>query len=116
MKVLDKVWVNGLKMWKWISENLPDGFSEASKDIKDFIIDHLKQNWLQKNRFTKKIRNDCFFCEYDGKRKKQCISCPAKLASPEDDFDCITSDYNYAYEPRLFYNKILELNAKRERG
>lgn len=119
MKALDKAWANCERMWKWISENLPDGFSEISEDTKDFIIDHLKCDWLQKNKFTKKIAQDCFFCEYDkkyGKNGDGCESCPAVLASPKTHFRCTDLDHSYAYEPIRFYNEISKLNTRRKEG
>ncbi len=114
MKALDRSWTNCLRMWKWISENLPDGFSKASKEIKDFIIDHLKQDWLKNNKFVRKILHDCFFCDYDNKHGKKCDNCPAVLAHPECPFRCTDKRYNYAYEPILFYKELIDRNAKRK--
>lgn len=114
MKVLDRAWENCLRMWKWITENLPDGFSEATEDIKDFIIDHLKQDWLKDNKFKRKINQDCFLCEHDMKYEGSCENCPAVLAHPERSFHCTDDDYNYAYEPINFYKELMDRNARRK--
>ncbi len=116
MKVLDRAWINCLKMWKWITNNLPEGFSEADDSCKDYIIDHLKQDWLKDNKFKKSIIQDCFLCEYDNKHKGDCDSCPALLAHPEHFFDCTDLNYNYAYEPILFYKEIMDRNERRKEG
>ncbi len=111
MKELDRSWKNCLRMWKWISENLPDWFSESSNDIKDFVIDALKQNWLKKNKFTKKVAQDCFFCAYDVKHGNECESCPAGLV--KRGFHCTDLNYHFTYNPVEFYNEIVRLNSKR---
>ncbi len=114
MKVLDRSWINCLRMWKWVSENLPDGFLESTEGMKDFVIDILKQNWLKKNKFTKEIAQDCFFCDYDNKYKGDCENCPAVLAHPERPFHCTDDKYNYAYEPINFYEELMNRNARRK--
>ena len=114
MKVLDRSWINCLRMWKWITENLPDGFSEATDEIKDFIIDHLKKDWLKDNKYSRKISQDCFLCDYDNKHKGDCDSCPAVLAHPERSFHCTDDKYNYAYEPINFYEELMSRNARRK--
>ena len=116
MTPLDRAWVNCLRMWKWIIDNLPDGFSKASDDCKDYIIDHLKHDWLKDNKFKKRISQDCFLCEYDNKHKGNCNSCPALLAHPERAFDCTNLDYNYTYDPLLFYKELIRRNARRKEG
>ena len=109
-----EAWIDCLRMWKWISENLPDGFSESVEDIKDFVIESLKRQWLRKNKFTKPFPNNCFFCAYDGKHGNECESCPARLVRRH--FHCTDSGYNYAYEPVKFYNLLVELDKKRRRA
>lgn len=111
MKVLDRSWVNGLKMWKWISENLPAGFSESSNAMKSYVIESLKRQWLRKNKFTKPLMNNCFFCAYDIKHGNECESCPAALVIKG--FHCTDRDYNYTQNPIDFYHRILKLNSKR---
>ncbi|KKM77852.1 hypothetical protein LCGC14_1365870 [marine sediment metagenome] len=111
MKVLDKSWIDCLRIWKWITENLPDGFSETTKSIKDFIIESLKRQWLRENNFTKLLPNDCFFCAFDQNYGDECNSCPARLV--EKHFHCTASEYNYAYEPEEFYNLLVKLDKKR---
>ncbi len=111
MKVLDRCWINCLRMWKWLSENLPEGFLEKSNEEKEDIVDFLKKQWLEKNRFTTPIDNDCFFCGYDGKYEDDCCNCPARLVDPE--FHCDTLEYSYKYRPSDFYQEIWVLNARR---
>ena len=114
MKVLDKAWVNCLRMWKWITNNLPKGFSEATEEIKDFIIDHLKEDWIEDNNYTKIISQNCFLCDYDRKHNGNCRSCPAALVHPECPFHCTDDEHNYAYEPVKFYQLIMSLNESRK--
>ncbi len=114
MKVLDKALSNTIRMWKWITNNLPEGFSEATDEIKDFIINRLKKDWLKANGFKGRIIQDCFLCDYDQKHKGYCKSCPAFLAHPERPFDCTDSGYNYAHNPILFYEELLDRNARRK--
>ncbi len=111
MKVLDRAWVNCLRVWKWVSENLPEGFSEMSKDKKEEIVSHLKRQWLEENQFTVYLNQDCFFCQYDKKHENNCTACPAVLV--EQDFHCDADLYSYRHDPRAFYREILVLDAKR---
>ena len=55
MKVLDRCWVNCLRMWKWLSENLPEGFLEKSNEEKEDIVDFLKNQWLEENEGEKLV-------------------------------------------------------------
>ncbi len=112
MTVLDRSWKNCLRMWKWISENLPDGFSAASGAVKEFVIDTLKRTWLKKNRFTNKMSNDCFFCAYDEKYGDDCEHCPAKLV--ETHFHCGDWSYHYYFNPIEFYNRLIKYDKIRE--
>ena len=114
MKELDRAWINTLKMWEWVTKNLPDEFSEASESVKDFIIDHLKQDWLKNTRFRRKISRDCFLCEYDMGYEGDCENCPAVLAHPKRRFHCTDTKYNYAYEPIKFYEELMSRNARRK--
>ena len=111
MKVLDRSWINCLRMWKWLSENLPEGFLEKPPLVKSIIIDSLKEKWLEKNRFTAYINNDCFFCDYDSKHKNNCTTCPGRSVDPE--FHCLDEAYSHKHRPSDFYRQILVLNAKR---
>ncbi len=113
MKVLDRSWTNCLRMWKWISENLPDGFSEATNDMKYFVIENLKSQWLQENGFFKWLPNDCFFCAYDEKHGNGCASCPAGLV--KKGFRCYDAPYHYAMKPIDFYQYINELDLERRK-
>ncbi len=113
MKVLDRSWKNCLRMWKWITENLPEGFSESSDEDKEIIVNSLKKQWLEENRFTTYINNSCFFCDYDRKHDNACTtSCPGCLVDPE--FHCDKTAYSYRHRPSDFYRKVLVLNAKRK--
>ena len=114
MKVLDRSWKNCLRMWEWIIHNLPEGFSEAGEETKDFIIYHLKQDWLKDNNYNRKISQNCFLCDYDMKHKGGCKSCPAVLAHPERPFHCTDGEHNYAYEPINFYEELMNRNARRK--
>ena len=112
MNVLDRNWSNCLRMWRWISENLPDGFLNLPYDEKESIIDNLKAIWLKKNRFTNPLSNDCFFCNYDKQHNTEdCQSCPAKLVDPN--FHCSGKGHSYLENPLVFYKYILYLNSKR---
>ncbi len=112
MKVLDRCWINCSRMWKWISENLPEGFLEKTNEEKEDIVDSLKKQWLEENRFTTPINNDCFFCDYDREHENDCTSCPACLVDHE--FHCGAEAYSHRQRPSAFYQRILVLNAKRE--
>ena len=114
MKKLDKTWINCLKMWEWITTHLPNGFSKASEEVKDFIIARLKQDWLKNNKFRRNIRQDCFLCEYDMEYEGNCENCPAVLAHPKRRFHCTDTKYNYAYEPIKFYEELMDRNARRK--
>lgn len=114
MKALDRSWKNCLRQWKWVTDNLPEGFLEASEETKDFIIDHLKRDWLKDNKFKRNIVQDCFLCEYDKKYKGDCENCPAALAHPKKPFHCTDEGYNYAYEPINFYEELMDRNARRK--
>ena len=113
MKVLDRSWINCLRMWKWILENLPGGFSELNNNIKEFIVESLKRQWLRNNKNTKSLLNDCFFCAYDKKHGNVCDSCPARLV--EKGFHCCDHSHHFTRQPIEFYHHLLELNSKRRK-
>ena len=112
MKVLDRSWINCLRMWKWISEKLPDGVSESSNKMKEAVVESLKRRWLRKNKFTKPLQNDCFFCAYDRKHGSECKSCPAELV--QHHFHCTDFNYHFTLNPVEFYNRIVRLDKKRK--
>lgn len=118
MTNLDRCWKNCLRMWKWVSENLPKRFTGLSTDDKEGVIDRLKQAWLGQNRFTKAIDHHCFFCEYDETVLRlndsvwPCDNCPGKKVGGEQ-FHCCNTTYHYRNDPKAFYRKLLELDAKR---
>ena len=98
-------------MWDWISANLPDGFSESSNTMKEFVVKSLKCQWLQKNKFTELITSNCFFCDYDKKYGNNCESCPARLV--EENFHCADLTHHFARDPIGFYQHVVKLNSKR---
>ncbi len=99
-------------MYRWITENLPEWFSEKSDEEKEIIVGSLKKRWLKKNRFTVFVNNDCFFCDYDRERANNCSTCPARLVGPG--FHCDNKAYSYRFYPHAFYREVLVLNAKRK--
>ena len=115
MKVIDRVWINCERMWKWISENLPDGFFDASFVMKKFVIETLKRTWLKKNGFTKQIPENCFFCDYNDNHGNPngCDSCPARAV--EKTFHCTDERHCWCIDPIEFYRRMLKLNKRRIR-
>ena len=113
MTNLDRTWKNCLRMWKWISENLPDGLQALDDCEKDTAITKLKRQWLADHGFVTHLFEDCFFCEYDEEEKSGCCSCPGKLVDPN--FGCSENegDYDWSTHPKAFYRKLLELDKKR---
>ena len=111
MKVLDRSWINCLRMWRWIPENLPEGFLEKPEEEREDIVLSLKKQWLEENRFTTYIDSSCFFCDYSQKHNDNCIACPARLV--DSNFHCDATAYSYRHFPSLFYREILVLNARR---
>ncbi len=112
MKALDRSWINCLRMWKWITENLPEGFSESSNGTKQVIIKHRKAQWLRENKFTKSLLNDCFFCASSApNHEKGCGKCPAKLVRKS--FCCMEDGFHYALDPINFYHRVLKLSKRR---
>jgi len=112
---LEETWENCLAMWEWI----------AGEDIKgedENEVDDLKCLWLDENGFDKSlIDSQCFFCDFASMEKDKksslsslscCSHCPGKLVDPT--FQCINGDYDYEYYPKLFYQKLLELNERRK--
>lgn len=105
---LDKCWENCLAMWKWISKVwTPDGDRVAT----------LKERWINKNGLPEPSPANCFFCDFANEIAKEfnlddiCPVCPGKLISSS--FGCQNSKYHYAQNPRVFYQKLVELNKKR---
>ena len=112
MTVLDRSWKNCLKMWKWITKNLPLAFLELSREEQEEIINKLKRQWVKENKFTNYIAQYCFFCEYDRNHKYDCSTCPARLVEPH--FHCDDDLQSYRFDPLNFYIRMLELNIKRK--
>ncbi len=112
MKVLDRAWINCIRMWKWISENLPRGFKRLSVVNKEEEIKILKTKWLDENRFENHLQHSCFFCDYDSRHGNNCDFCPARLV--DESFHCNShKEYSHIRNPQEFYREITELNSKR---
>lgn len=111
MTKLDRTWKNCLRMWKWISENWRPG---------NDIID-MKQDWLEKHRFTKPLEWDCFFCQWAVSHGQAfadmyqvCPHCPGRMV--DSLFKCSHRSYRFDRNPKKFYAKLLSLNEKRTQG
>lgn len=114
MNELDTCWLRCLRMWKWISENLPEGFDQFQPIDKPNVIRTLKAKWLKSNGFTKPLDHDCFFCEYDEQHKDRaadCSHCPARLVVR--DYYCVVGENNYELNPTGFYKELLQINTER---
>ena len=107
---LNQTWKNCLRMWKWIDKVWE--FDGAPVEV-------LKAVWMDDHGFEATIEEDCFFCEYDVQQGceieediDRCTYCPGVLVNAL--FHCTRKSYNYAEQPRKFYKKLLELDAKRK--
>ena len=115
MTKLDRTWKNQLRMSGWLAEKWEKGGS----------IESLKKMWLKKHRFTRYIMHDCFFCEYAFAKSNEppedfglfgdgCgLHCPGKQVEPG--FSCCATAYHFGNDPKAFYAKLLELDAKRKK-
>lgn len=107
MTKLDRTWKNCLRMWKWISKRYDGSVG----------VETLKRMWMREHRFTKPRIAGCFFCDYTGRDKDNFFlcekRCPGKTISSR--FDCQNKSYDYQSEPKRFYAKLLELDAKRKK-
>ena len=103
-----------MRMWKWVSENLPKWFSKMTRAEKQAVVEDLKTKWLEQNRFTSPISHDCFFCAYDGKHNDDCSTCPARQIKPT--FHCTDKFYCWGIKPKNFYREIARLNLRRKRN
>jgi hypothetical protein len=102
---LNQTWKNCLRMWKWISEEW-DCISSAD-------VCQLKRQWMVEYMPGVPLISNCFFCDYDANHNtSMCDHCPGKLVSRS--FDCTNRlSYNYVRQPKKFYKKLLQLDAKR---
>ena len=110
MTKLDRCWKNCLRMWKWVSEQY-----DGSNDVPT-----LKGVWLKSHRF-RNIEANCVFCEWHqshggGECEYQevtiCENCPGVYISKS--FCCQSyPTYQYDANPKAFYRKLLQLDAKR---
>lgn len=78
-------------------------------------IDSLKREWLERWMPDVMVHVDCFFCEYADEhfdhQYRFCSQCPGRLVGKR--FNCRNAAYNYREEPKKFYQKLLQLDAKR---
>lgn len=111
---LNETWKNCLRMWKWIVEQIDDKKQLNDNNYDNHFMPHLKEEFLKKHHFTKKIESDCFFCEYSNRGCKSfnCRKCPGIKVDPN--FDCLDSSYHFMLNPQKFYRKLLRLNARRK--
>lgn len=116
MTKLDKCWKDCLRMWKWVHENLPKGFTKLTFDEKLAILNGLKAQWVTKHRFTRQIIENCFFCDYARTRHGCVRSCPGGMV--ELGFHCNPSDekYSWVHNPKGFYRRLVKFDAKRKSG
>lgn len=112
MTVLDKCWKNCRRMWRWIAENLPEGFSEFSYREKEECINGMKDKWLKDHKFTTPIMTNCFFCEYDKRHGNSCANCPAVKINRL--FHCANNKTSWRFDPVEFYHRILVFDAIRK--
>jgi hypothetical protein len=85
---------------------------------KGMNVSSLKSIWRLKHGFHG-TRTNCFFCEYAdeyypfiGFIRTNCSHCPGRLISRS--FNCCSRLYNYNGNPKKFYQKLLQLDAKRK--
>lgn len=106
---LNQSWKRCLRMWKWVIEHL----EEFNGEVFD-----AKVAWIKQYFFNEGLKENCFFCEYneqqEGSGEGKCVfcsQCPGKLVNRR--FDCGNVSYHWYYNPIKFYEKLLQLNAKR---
>ena len=117
MTVLDRSWKNCLRMWKWISENLSDGFMKLDFNRRRMVVYALKEKWMKKH-YHKSILFRCFFCHYDHNNNNNgspsCANCPAKKVERRLGSHWCEHKYHWFMNPVNFYQYLLKLDAKRK--
>lgn len=114
MTRLNKIWENCLRMWKWISENLPNGFMKLNSDERRLVVHDLKKEWIKKYHY-KDITFYCFFCDYShDSGVLSCENCPAKKIEYRLGNYWCERKYHWSRNPVNFYQYLLKLDAKRE--
>ena len=116
MTKLDRTWKNCLRMWKWVSENLPKGFASNIGRIRRDIVYSLKVQWMKDHRYGE-MSNHCFFCGYKDTEYHfgECGSCPGSLANAKlKEFWCQGRGRDWGLNPKAFYRKLVELDKKRK--
>ena len=111
---LDQTWIQCLKMWKWIAEEV----RRLDRLNKMWDVNALKEQWLNENGFGA-INEECFFCEYAIKARNRsikgwdtiCPYCPAEKV--DSSFSCTRDGHDYKYEPLNFLEELLRLNKIR---
>ncbi len=116
MTNLDRTWKNCLRMWKWVSENLPEGFAGKNGKDRRGIVYLLKARWMKDHRYGQ-ISEHCFFCEYNNEEYGEggeCGGCPGKLANPRfRSFWCQSKGMGWGVNPKAFYRRLVQLDKKR---
>jgi len=121
---LSKTWKECLRMWKWIDKEVQKEFQGTGVGIP--TVDDLKEKWIRcyAPNYREKLKHDCFFCEFavqnDGLMDKKtplrkirtCSQCPGRLINRQ--FRCEFVSYSWYQNPRKFYKKLVQLNAKRK--
>lgn len=111
---LDQTWTECLKMWRWVVRQV----KAAKAKGKGWNVQDLKTEWMEKQGYRPlEIKNDCFFCEHDG-RKGNCSLCPGRKI--DKTFYCSHWDYSWEFRPTAFLARVNRLNkirlAKKKRG
>ena len=103
MNELDKCWRNQMSLSRWLAQHKEQYRSCYAA----------KSAWLRKRGYSiYELENECFFCDYNRSHTRLgCVVCPGILV--DETFSCMNDDYNYATEPKKFYNKLRSLNRKR---
>ena len=118
MNKLDRTWKNSLRMWKWVSGNLPKNFMKLSGLRRNELVNELKSRWLKKNRFKKPVRQNCFFCEYadyDNDNEDWCSKCPGRLVNRRlRGYWCNNEKQGWFQNPKAFYRELVRLDEKRK--
>lgn len=110
---LDETWklcVDG--MWTWVARQW--------RKNRCLGVAGLKRKWNKKHFPHKKIKHDCFFCEYNKQQGGHCCSrCPARIIDDKlGIFWCEEGAYGgtghcWCIRPIGFYNKLRSLKRKR---
>ena len=114
MNELDRCWKNCLRMWKWVSENLPEKFMGLNFDSRRTVVYALKEEWMERHQY-KGIVSYCFFCHYVSNNNDSflCGYCPARKVEYRLKNYWCERKYHWSVDPVNFYQYLLKLDAKR---